>query len=135
MDINEVPQDSLEYKDRDKLRKLMYAVGKDGKYTGVGSVGWEAENVATKQAWEAIEEDLAETEKKVKAGELSPIAYFMREKLMDISLLARYTGKWQWQVKRHMRPSVFVKLNPTVLQKYADIFGITTEQLTNFGKQ
>ena len=61
MDINEVPQDSLEYKDRDKLKKLVYAVGKDGKYTGVGSSGWEPENVATKQAWDAIEEELAET--------------------------------------------------------------------------
>lgn len=134
MDINEVPQDSLEYKDRDKLKKLVYAVGKDGKYTGVGSVGWEAENAATKQAWDVIEEELAETERKVKAGELSPIPYFMQKKLMDLTLLASYVCKWQWQVKRHFKPEVFKKLNDNMLQKYADTFGITIQELINFGK-
>ena len=134
MDVNEVPQDSLEYKDRDKLKKLVYAVGKDGKYTGIGSAGWEAENVATKQAWDAIEEELTETEKKVKAGILSPVPYFMQKKLMDLPLLASYVGKWQWQVKRHFKPSVFSKLGKDMLQKYADTFGITTEELINFGK-
>lgn len=135
MDINEVPQDSLEYKDRDKVKKLVYAVGKDGKYTGVGSAGWEAENFAMKQAWDAIEEDLAATEQKVKAGELSPVAYFMQKKLMDIPLLASYTGKWQWQVKRHMKPTVFQRLSNAMLQKYAEVFGISVQELTNFGKQ
>jgi hypothetical protein len=135
MDVNEVPQDSLEYKDRDKLKKLVYAVDKDGKYTGVGSSGWEAENVATRQAWDAIEEELAETEQKIKAGETSPIAWFMMKKLMDVPLLAKYVGKWEWQVKRHLKPSVFGKLSEEMLQKYADVFGITVEELTNFGKK
>ena len=135
MDINEVPQDSLEYKDRDKVKKLVYAVGKDGKYTGVGSAGWEAENFAMKQAWDAIEEDLVTTEQKIKAGELSPIAYFMQKKLMDIPLLASYTGKWQWQVKRHMKPSIFHRLSDAMLQKYAEVFGISVQELINFGKQ
>jgi hypothetical protein len=134
MDINEVPQDSLEYKDRDKLKKLVYAVGKDGKYTGIGSSGWEAENFATKDAWDAIEEDLAETEKEVNAGKVSPIAYFMKKKLMDLPLLAQYVGKWQWQVKRHMKPSVFNQLNDQMLQKYAEVFNISKEELVSFGK-
>jgi hypothetical protein len=134
MDINEVPQDSLEYKDRDKLKKLVYAVGKDGKYTGVGSAGWDPENVATKQAWDAIEEELAETEQEVMAGTKSPVAYFMQKRLMDLPLLAQYVGKWQWQVKRHMKPSVFNKLDNAMLQKYADVFEITVQELRSFGK-
>ena len=134
MDINEVPQDSLEYKDRDKLKKLVYAVGKDGKYTGVGSAGWEAENVATKDAWDAIEEELAETEAEIKAGKLSPIAWFMKKKLMDLPLLAQYVGKWQWQVKRHMKPSFFNQLSDKMLQKYAEVFNISRDELVNFGK-
>jgi hypothetical protein len=134
MDINDVPQDALEYKDRDKLKKLVYAVGKDGKYTGVGSSGWEAENTATHQAWEAIEEELLETEKQVRLGEISPIAYFMQKKLMDVSLLAKYIGKWQWQVKRHLKPSIFSKLNNTTLEKYASVFAVSKTELINFGK-
>lgn len=134
MDINEVPQDSLHYKGRDKVKKLMYAVGKDGKYTGVGSAGWEAENFATKQAWDAIEEELATTANKVKAGELSPVAYFMQKRLMDLPLLASYMQKWQWQIKRHMQPVIFKKLKTSTLQKYADIFEISIDELLNFGK-
>jgi len=135
MNVNEVPQDPLHYKDRDKLRKLMYATDKDGKYTGVNSAGWEAENTATQQAWEEVEDELSETVKKIQAGELSPLAYFMQKNLMDVALLAKYAGKWQWQVKKHMKPAVFEKLNPAMLAVYARIFNITVAELTGFGKQ
>lgn len=134
MDINEVPQDALDFKDKGKVKKLLYAVDKEGNYTGVGSAGWEAENFATKQAWDAIEEELKETEQKVKEGVLSPIAYFMHKKLMDVAILSGYVGKWQWQVKRHMHPSVFKKLSKDLLEKYASIFEISVDELTNFGK-
>lgn len=134
MKTNEVPQDKRDFKEGDKIHKLMYAVDKDGKYTGVNSAGWEAENFATKQAWDAIDEELSETADKVKKGELSPIAYYMHKCLMEISLLAKYVGKWQWQVKKHMKPSGFSKLSPAMLNKYAQAFNITVEELTSFGK-
>ena len=134
MKANEVPQDKRDFKEGDKIHKLMYAVDKDGKYTGVNSAGWEAENFATKQAWDAIDEELAETAEKVKKGELSPIAYYMHKCLMEVSLLAAHVGKWQWQVKGHMKPSGFNKLSPDMLKKYAQAFNITVEELTSFGK-
>ncbi len=134
MNVNEVPQDPRNIKPGDTLKKLVYAVDKDGKYTGVNSAGWEAENVAIKQAWDDIDEHLAETEAQVRAGTLSPIPYFMQKNLMDLALLARYAGKWQWQVKRHFKPGVFNKLSAAMLEKYAQIFNITTAQLTGFGK-
>ncbi len=134
MDVNEVPQDEREMSHEAKAKKLMYAVDKDGKYTGVNSVGWEAENLVLKQAWDEIDESLAVTEEKVRKGTLSPIAYFMQKNLMDVALLARYAGKWQWQVKRHFKPAVFKKLSPAELNKYAAVFNITTDQLMNYGK-
>ncbi len=135
MQLNEVPQDGLNYRERDKLRKLMYAVDKDGHYTGVASVGWEAENAATKGAWDEMEEVLRETEEAVLGGKLSPIAYFMQKSLMDVALLASYAGKWQWTVRRHMKPKVFAGLSESTLSKYAEIFNITVSELKNFGKQ
>ncbi|MBS1589982.1 MAG: hypothetical protein JST52_10265 [Bacteroidetes bacterium] len=134
MDINEVPQDSLHYKGRDQLKKLMYAVDQKGHYTGISSVGWEAENEATKQAWDAVEEELQQTKAFVLNGTLSPIAYFMRLKLMDVGLLASYVGKWKWQVKRHLKPKVFKRINSKTLKRYADLFGISVSDLINFGK-
>lgn len=132
MKLDEVPQDGLEYKDRDKLRKLMYATDKDGHYTGVPSAGWEAENAATKAAWDEVEEQLQETEAAVRAGTLSPIAYWMHKRLMDTSILAKYVGKWNWTVKRHLKPSVFAGLSDKVLQQYADVFEISLAALKTF---
>lgn len=132
MNVNEVPQDPKDFKEGDKLKKLMYAVGKDGKYTGINSAGWEVENFAMKQAWDVADEELKETYDKVKAGELSPIAFYMQKSLMELPLLAKYAGKWQWQVKRHMKPDVFKKLDAAMLQTYAGIFNITVEELVNF---
>jgi hypothetical protein len=135
MQLDEVPQDGLNYKERDKLRKLLYATDKDGHYTGIPSVGWEAENIATKGAWDEVVEALNETEAAVKAGELSPIAYFMQKSLMDEALLAKYVGKWKFTVKRHMKPTVFSKLSDKVLEQYATVFNITLEELKSFGKK
>ncbi|MBS1773301.1 MAG: hypothetical protein JST82_10585 [Bacteroidetes bacterium] len=134
MKVNEVPQDPKDFREGAKVKKVIYAVDDDGKYTSVNSAGWEAENFATKQAWDAIDEELAETAEKVKAGELSPIAYYMHKCLMEPSLLAKYVGKWQWQVNKHMKPSGFNKLSADMLSKYAKAFNITIEELTSFGK-
>jgi hypothetical protein len=134
MEVHEVPQDPRNLTHDAKIKKLMYAVGKDGKYTGVNSEGWEAENVALQQAWEDIDETLAQTEARVLSGELSPVAYFMQKNLMDLALLSRYAGKWQWQVKRHLQPAVFKKLSKEMTDKYAEIFSITRDELINFGK-
>ncbi len=134
MKTNEVPQDPKNFREGDKVKKLLYAVDNNGKYTGINSAGWEAENIATRQAWDAVDEELAVTEEQVRNGELSPIAYYMHKCLMEPSLLAKYVGKWQWQVKRHMKPSAFKKLSDDMLQKYAKAFNITVEELTSFGK-
>ncbi len=134
MKVNEVPQDPKNFKGADKVKKLMYAVDKDGKYTGVNSAGWEAENTATRQVWDDVDEALTATEAQVKAGEISPISYYMQKSLMDIALLAKFVGKWQWQVKRHMKPAVFSKLSTGMLEKYASVFNITVHELQSFGK-
>ena len=135
MNLNEVPQDARDFKPDDSLKKKVYAVDKDGTYTGVNSAGWEVEHAALKQAWDDIEETLQETETKVRAGELSPISLFMQKNLMDVALLARYMNKWQWQVKRHFKPAVFNKLDAHTLSEYARIFNITTDELINYGKK
>ena len=53
---------------------------------------------------------------------------------MDVSVLASYVEIWQWRVKRHFKPSVFKKLNSKVLQKYADVFEISIDELKHIEK-
>ncbi len=134
MKENEVPQDKEDYKGKSQIHKLMYATKEDGSYTQVNSEGWEVENMATRQAWEAVLEELKDIEARVKKGELSPIAYFMHKSLMELPVLARHMGKWKWQVKRHFKPDNFRKLDPDTLAHYARVFNISVDTLVRFGQ-
>ena len=66
---------------------------------------------------------------KVIRREASPILFFMELRVMDIPIVAAYTGFWKWQVKRHLKYSVFEKLSPAKLAKYAELFEVSPEEL------
>jgi hypothetical protein len=53
----------------------------------------------------------------------------MEYRLMDIGILSDYTGFWKWQIKRHLKPAVFLKLPEKKLQKYAEAFNVTVDDL------
>ena len=132
MNIHDVPQDKKDFKDGAKApKKVMYVTHEDGTYTQSQSVGWEAENLALEQAWDEISRQEEEEKVNVKKGISSPIAYYMIKNRMDIAILASYVGKWQWQVKRHLKPNVFNNLDEKTLNKYATIFNISVQQLKN----
>ncbi|AWO00738.1 hypothetical protein DLD77_03005 [Chitinophaga alhagiae] len=128
MKKDEVPQDG-DNLHHGTFKQLFYAVDASGDYTPVSSVGWEPENVALGQAWEEVEHRVEATRGKVASGELSPVAFYMERTLLDLPLLARKVGKFQWQVKRHMKPAVFKNLSADMLAKYAAVFGIAAETL------
>jgi len=130
MKKEEIPQDksALEKYTRD----MLYVKNADGKYTTALSTGWEVKKVALDNAWEDINERVKETALAVKNGERSPVAYYMELKLMDLTLLSAYTGFWKFNIKRHMKPSVFAKLSDEKLSRYAKAFDITLQELKNF---
>jgi hypothetical protein len=121
--INEVPQDDAHLLEG-KTRDLQYALDKDGKYTTVKSVGWEPKNTAMLSAWEYENDKIREALKLVKEGKKSPIYYFMNKCLMDISLLASYTGFSRFRIRRHFKPSIFNKLSQEKIDKYIYAFGL-----------
>ncbi|PUZ27364.1 hypothetical protein GA0116948_103370 [Chitinophaga costaii] len=131
MKQEEVPQDGNGLTGG-KFSQLFYAVNKEGAYVQVSSVGWEPENVAMAQAWDEIHQKTAATRQAVLAGKLSPIAYYMEKNLMTVEILAGYVGKFQWQVKRHLKPSVFKQLSDHLLQRYAATFKISVAELKQF---
>ncbi|PLX76804.1 MAG: hypothetical protein C0615_06225 [Desulfuromonas sp.] len=110
-------------------REINYAVDDDGHYTLESSVGWEAKNIALRQAWEEIIDQLHRVLDEVRAGAKSPLAYHMVKNQMNPILLARYSGIARWRVKRHFKPAVFAKLKQSDLQPYADLFKISVEEL------
>lgn len=132
MKLDKVPQDKVDFKGRDTIKKVMYATDADGQYEAASSDGWDVEISATKQAWEAVESEIATIKKEVASGLSSPIKYFMAKCLFEPSVLAKYVGKWTWQVKRHFKPAVFAKLDEKMLSKYADVFGISVDELKHY---
>ena len=127
MDKKDVPQDAGLF---GKWHGICYVTDETGKYTVEKSAGWEPVNIANGQAWEVIEEQINSILEKIKKGELSPLAYHMEKNLMDLSVLAQYAGYAKWRVKRHLKAKVFRRLSPAVLDRYARIFNMTREQLT-----
>lgn len=110
-------------------REVSYAVDDDGRYALALSHGWEPKTVALSQAWEAIIEQLQQVLDDVRAGRKSPLAYHMSKNQMDAALLAQYAGVARWRVRRHLVPTHFARLDTAILTRYAELFGISIEQL------
>ena len=112
-------------------KEIQYATDAEGHYTTELSKGWEVKNSANDAAWGDIEERVKTAKERVLRKEASPLLYFMELKLMDVKVLAAYTGFWSWQVRRHMRPEVFKKLSDRRLQRYASVFEVGVDDLKN----
>lgn len=128
MKKKEVPQDKSNLESAN-FRELCYAVDDNGEYTTENSSGWEPKTIALSNAIEEINKRVEDAKQRVDKGETSPIEYYMELHKMDVGILASYVGLWQWRVKRHFRPAVFKKLKPKILQKYAEVFDISVEEL------
>jgi hypothetical protein len=127
MNKEDVPQDLSSL---GKITKeVCYATDASGKYTTELSKGWEVKMSALDVAWQDIGERVAAARTKVLKQEASPLLFFMELKLMDVGVLAAYTGFWKWQVRRHLRPAVFKKLSDRRLRRYAEVFDISIDDL------
>jgi hypothetical protein len=110
-------------------KEICYATDSSGKYVTELSNGWEIKTEALNVAWKDVEERIAKARQQVLNGEASPLLFFMEYRLMDIGILADYTGYWKWQIKRHLKPEVFNRLSERKLQKYADAFNVKADEL------
>ena len=130
MEKENVPQDKSNLT-KNNVKELLYATDENGNYTTTLSTGWEPKTIALSNSIDEINERIADARQQVLDGEVSPIVYFMEINKMDLTILASYVGFWKWRVKRHFKPSVFASLNNKILQKYADTFEISIEELKN----
>jgi len=129
MKKEDIPQDTGAF---GKITKeIQYATDAEGHYTTGLSNGWEVKNSANDAAWGDIEERVRTAKERVLRKEASPLLYFMELKLMDVKVLAAYTGFWGWQVRRHLRPSVFKRLSDRRLERYAKVFEVEVDDLKN----
>lgn len=122
MKLEDIPQDDS--KIFRGQRKVIYAT-RNGKFEAGKSSGWEAEEFATGQAVDELDQLTEAALTAVKNGEKSVIYYLMFKYRYDLQSLAQTTGFWQWQIKRHFKPEVFETLSEKKLDKYRNAFGGT----------
>jgi hypothetical protein len=130
MKKKEVPQDEGLMEGR--FEDLNYALDENGNYVTVLSKGWAPKNEAMLQAWDLIHEKTEQVRQDVLAGKISPIAFFMEKNIMSLKLLADYVELPKRKVRKHLKPEKFTQLEDDILQRYADTFEITLEQLKKF---
>lgn len=109
--------------------EVCYATDSSGKYVTTLSRGWDVKTAALDTAWDEVSERINAAKQKVLNNEASPLLFFMEKGLMDVGILAGYTGFWQWQVKRHLKPNVFKKLTDKQLRRYAEVFNVTIDDI------
>lgn len=127
MDIDQVPQEGN--RTMGGYRRAMYARDQDGRIVIVPSLGGEVDETVTLQALERIREMTEEARARVQAGISSPLEYWMYAQRLDLPQLSQVTGFWQWRIRRHFKPQRFAKLSTGILQRYAEVMGITVDQL------
>ena len=110
-------------------RELLYNYDTDGTFEKKVGFHGEPDRVALQQAWDLFKDRIEEARQKVLAGEASPTVYYMEKILADPLNLSMMAGISLWRVKRHFKPKVFKKLSDKTLQKYAEAFNITIDQL------
>jgi hypothetical protein len=127
MDRQSVPQDAS--RTYGGLRKLLYAVDENGKYTGVPSSGWEAESFSTELAVAELLRLRDQAWQRARDGNSSALEYHMYRSRMDFDTLVMISGVWRWRVRRHLRPGVFARLSDSMLSRYAEAMGISVAEL------
>src|SRR6478609_2393500 len=110
-------------------KEVCYATDGSGKYVTELSKGWDVKITALDVAWKEIEDRVEAARQKVLNNEASPLLFFMERRLMDIGIVAAYTGFWKWQIKNHLKPGRFNKLSGKKLQRYAEAFNVSVENL------
>jgi len=110
-------------------KEVCYATDVSGKYVTELSKGWDVKITALDVAWQEIEDRVEGARQKVLNNEASPLLFFMERRLMDIGIVAAYTGFWKWQIKNHLKPAGFNKLSEKKLQRYAEAFNVSVENL------
>lgn len=126
----ELPDHSSAGDITDGLKIVSYAVNSKGEYELTQDFVWHPVNVVNHQAWQEIEKNIAASKDKIAAGRVSCLHYYMTVNQMNTGLLAQYTDQPRWKVCLHLLPFIFNKLSAKTLQKYAELYKISPDDLT-----
>lgn len=110
---------------------VYYKLDENGEFKKYMMANDEERYIPFKEHWANIYARIQEARQEVLNGTKSPLAYFIERSLMDVSLLSGYTKIPKWRIRQHLRPEKFNKLSPEIIQRYAEAFEVTVEDLLN----
>jgi hypothetical protein len=107
---------------------ILYVEKEDGTYEPIQTGSYITKNYLDDYELKRrhLEESLS---KKVQAGEVSPVYYFMVLNDLTLSELSARAGLRKKKVKAHLEPGPFKTLPAEMLQAYADVFNVTVQEL------
>jgi len=122
------------YKDPEHghFREMFYSYDENGNYDKRVRFHDDSDKIFIEQLWDVQNERIATARQKVLSGKASPIVYYMEKNLLDPLNLSMLAGISLWRVKRHFKQNVFKRLKDKTLQKYAEAFRLTIDQLKHF---
>ena len=123
---DQVPQDGCLLAGQ---QEICYALDEAGRYVLAPTAGWEPKNLANLQAWEVIRDQILDTLAAIQAGKQSALAFHMVRNQMDVPLLAAYVDLPRWRVRRHLKPAIFARLKPALLERYAAVLELSVDEL------
>jgi hypothetical protein len=112
----------------DGLPKAYYKHNDNGQYVLETNAPW-AEKVSVALIISGLRANLEEIRKAVLASQKSPLCYYIEMRQMTPHMLSKAAGISIFRTKRHLRPEVFRKLKPSVLNRYATALRVTLEEL------
>jgi hypothetical protein len=95
---------------------------------------WEQKLDASMVVMANSSQELEMIYQQIVAGQLSPIAYYIHKNAFTINILSAYTGIPKRHIKKHLKPEKFEQLHSETLNKYAEAFEISVEELKNIKK-
>jgi len=116
-------------------RIVTYRPDEQGRVVARQDDGFEESRLVHERAWEVIHRDSARAWEEVRAGRRSPLFFHMVANLMHPDDLAAHARVWRWRVRRHLRPEVFRRLPRRLLERYAEVLGVTVEELQTIPDQ
>lgn len=122
-------QNNREKSVTDGLHTVSYVADAQGEQELISGSVWQPVNIVNRQAWEEIEEHIAASREKIAQGRVSCLHYYMIANQMNIGLLAQYTGQARCLVRLHLIPFVFRRLGRKTLDRYANVFLVSPEDL------
>jgi len=113
---------------KDGMPKGYYTQNDNGKFVLDTNHCW-SEEVCVAMIVSEVRANIEKARKEVLAGLKSPLCYHMEVRQMNLKFLAKAAGIAVFRVRRHLRPEIFAKLKPSVLNRYTKALRVTMEEL------